>query len=191
MDAYQRAMQMQMDPSSFLNPTRPTPFDPAETGIFGGTLGPKLRNSLPGKIIRGALQINPGTRGLMMGMALIRGAKNAENPQAFLKNAFKQIAVQTAMGKVMGGKGLNLNPMQRGIARTGLNIAQGKQNWKQGLGSLGTSVAFQKLGPSIFKQAHQKGGMPAVYGVASLMRMLQQGAQRGVSKKLAGPGGGG
>ena len=178
-------MDMGMDMGiGSLSPTTPSPFE-SQTGIFGGTLGPKLRNSLPGKIIRGALQINPGTRGLMMGMALIRGAKNAENPQAFLKKAFTQMAMSKAMGKI------GLDPMQRGIARTGLNIAQGKQNWKQGLGSLGTSAAFQKLAPSIFKQAHQKGGMPAVYGVASLMRMLQQGAQRGVSKKLAGPGGGG
>ena len=174
-----------------LSPTAPTPFDPSETGIFGGTLGPKLRNSLPGKIIRGALQINPGTRGLMMGMALIRGAKNAENPQEFLKGAFKKMALQTAMGKLMGGKGLGLDSMQKALVGTGINMARGKQNMAQGLGNLATSAAFQKLGRPLMKSAYQKGGMPAVYGIMSALKMAQRGAQRGLSKKLAGPPGGG
>ena len=190
-------LKMQMDPSFLdpggigsLSPTAPTPFQP-ETGIFGGTLGPKLRNSLPGKIIRGALQINPGTRGLMMGMALIRGAKNAENPQAFLKKAFKQIAIQTAMGKLMGGKGLGLNSMQQKGVGSLMNVAQGKQNWQQALGSLGTSAAFQKGGMPLMKKAFQSGGRPAVYGIMSALNMAQKGAQRGLSSKLAGPPGGG
>jgi len=33
--------------------------------------------------------------------------------------------------------------------------------------------------------------MPAVYGVMSALNMAQKGAQRGLSKKLAGPPGGG
>ena len=190
-------LEMQMDPSFLdpggigsLSPTTPTPFQ-QETGIFGGTLGPKLRNSLPGKIIRGALQINPGTRGLMMGMALIRGAKNAENPQEFLKGAFKKMALQTAMGKLMGGKGLGLDSMQKALVGTGINMARGKQNMAQGLGNLATSAAFQKLGRPLMKSAYQKGGMPAVYGIMSALSMAQKGAQRGLSKKLAGPPGGG
>jgi len=190
-------LEMGMDPSFLdpggigsLSPTAPTPFQP-ETGIFGGTLGPKLRNSLPGKIIRGALQINPGTRGLMMGMALIRGAKNAENPQAFLKKAFKQIAIQTAMGKLMGGKGLGLDSMQQKGVGSLMNVARGKQNWQQALGSLGTSAAFQKLGGPLMKKAFQSGGRPAVYGIMSALNMAQKGAQRGLSSKLAGPPGGG
>jgi len=184
-------MDMGMDMGiGSLSPTAPSPFQP-ETGIFGGTLGPKLRNSLPGKIIRGALQINPGTKGLMMGMALIRGAKNAENPQAFLKKAFKQIALQTAMGKLMGGKGLGLDSMQKALVGTGMNVAQGKQNMAQGLASFGTSAAFQKLGMPLMKSAYQKGGMPAVYGIMSALKMAQKGAQRGLSSKLAGPPGGG
>lgn len=193
----QGMLEMQMDPSFLdpggigsLSPTAPTPFQ-QETGIFGGTLGPKLRNSLPGKIIRGALQINPGTRGLMMGMALIRGAKNAENPQEFLKGAFKKMALQTAMGKLMGGKGLGLDSMQKALVGTGINMARGKQNMAQGLGSLATSAAFQKLGRPLMKSAYQKGGMPAVYGIMSALKMAQRGAQRGLSKKLAGPPGGG
>ena len=197
MVAFQRDASMGMDPSFLdpggigsLSPTAPTPFQP-ETGIFGGTLGPKLRNSLPGKIIRGALRINPGTRGLMMGMALIRGAKNAENPQAFLKKAFKQIAIQTAMGKLMGGKGLGLDSMQQKGVGSLMNVAQGKQNWQQALGSLGTSAAFQKLGGPLMKKAFQSGGRPAVYGIMSALNMAQKGAQRGLSSKLAGPPGGG
>ena len=126
-----------------------------------------------------------------MGMALIRGAKNAENPQEFLKNAFKQIAVQTAMGKVMGGKGFGLDSMQQKGVGSLMNVFQGKQNMGQALGSLGTSAVFQKLGGPLMKKAFQSGGMPAVYGVMSALNMAQKGAQRGLSKKLAGPPGGG
>ena len=127
----------------------------------------------------------------MMGMALIRGAKNAENPQEFLKGAFKKMALQTAMGKLMGGKGLGLDSMQKALVGTGINMARGKQNMAQGLGNLATSAAFQKLGRPLMKSAYQKGGMPAVYGIMSALKMAQRGAQRGLSKKLAGPPGGG
>ena len=126
-----------------------------------------------------------------MGMALIRGAKNAENPQAFLKKAFKQIAIQTAMGKLMGGKGLGLDSMQQKGVGSLMNVAQGKQNWQQALGSLGTSAAFQKGGMPLMKKAFQSGGRPALYGIMSALNMAQKGAQRGLSSKLAGPPGGG
>ena len=179
----QNALSMQMDPSSMLTPTMPSFTEPA-TGIFGGTLGPKLKNSLPGRIITGALRINPGTRGLMMGISLLRGLKNAENPAEFLRQGFTRMALSRALG----GKGLGLSSLQRQGVGSLINMARGKQTLGQSIKSLGTSAAFQKAAPSLFKLAYDKGGANAVYGVASLLSMAQRAAQQRIAK---GPGGGG
>ena len=179
----QNALSMQMDPSSMLTPNMPSFTEPA-TGIFGGTLGPKLKNSLPGRIITGALRINPGTRGLMMGISLLRGLKNAENPAQFLKQGFTRMALSRALG----GKGLGLSSLQRQGVGSLINMARGKQTLGQSIKSLGTSAAFQKAAPSLFKLAYDKGGPNAVYGVASLLSMAQRAAQQRIAK---GPGGGG
>ena len=179
----QNALSMQMDPSSMLTPTMPSFTEPA-TGIFGGTLGPKLKNSLPGRIITGALRINPGTRGLMMGISLLKGLKNAENPAEFLRQGFTRMALSRALG----GKGLGLSSLQRQGVGSLINMARGKQTLGQSIKSLGTSAAFQKAAPSLFKLAYDKGGANAVYGVASLLSMAQRAAQQRIAK---GPGGGG
>ena len=179
----QNALSMQMDPSSMLTPNMPSFTEPA-TGIFGGTLGPKLKNSLPGRIITGALRINPGTRGLMMGISLLRGLKNAENPAEFLRQGFTRMALSRALG----GKGLGLSSLQRQGVGSLINMARGKQTLGQSIKSLGTSAAFQKAAPSLFKLAYDKGGANAVYGVASLLSMAQRAAQQRIAK---GPGGGG
>ena len=179
----QNALSMQMDPSSMLTPNMPSFTEPA-TGIFGGTLGPKLKNSLPGRIITGALRINPGTRGLMMGISLLRGLKNAENPAEFLRQGFTRMALSRALG----GKGLGLSSLQRQGVGSLINMARGKQTLGQSIKSLGTSAAFQKAAPSLFKLAYDKGGPNAVYGVASLLGMAQRAAQQRIAR---GPGGGG
>ena len=124
----QNALSMQMDPSSMLTPTMPSFTEPA-TGIFGGTLGPKLKNSLPGRIITGALRINPGTRGLMMGISLLKGLKNAENPAEFLRQGFTRMALSRALG----GKGLGLSSLQRQGVGSLINMARGKQTFGQSI----------------------------------------------------------
>ena len=174
--------------SSFTDPSGITPnmpsFTEPATGIVGGTLGPKLKNSLPGRIITGALRINPGTRGLMMGISLLRGLKNAENPAEFLRQGFTRMALSRALG----GKGLGLSSLQRQGVGSLINMARGKQTLGQSIKSLGTSAAFQKAAPSLFKLAYDKGGPNAVYGVASLLGMAQRAAQQRIAR---GPGGGG
>jgi len=170
------------DPSG-ITPTMPSFTEPA-TGIFGGTLGPKLKNSLPGKIITGALKINPGTRGLMMGISLLRGLKNAENPAQFLKQGFTRMA----LSKALGGKGLGLSGMQRQGLGSLINMARGKQTMRQGLGSLATSAAFRSAAPSLMKSAYKSGGMNGVYAAMAALQMAQRGIQQRIAK---GPGGGG
>ena len=174
--------EMSFNPSSsMLTPNTPSFTGPA-TGIFGGTLGPKLKNSLPGRIITGALRINPGTKGLMMGISLLRGLKNAENPAQFLKQSFTKMA----LSKALGGKGLGLSGMQRQGVGSLFNMARGKENWQQALGNLGTSALFRKAAPNILKGLYKQGGKPAVYMGLSALQM----AQKGVKNKIRGPGGG-
>jgi len=174
--------------SSFTDPSGITPnmpsFTEPATGIFGGTLGPKLKNSLPGRIITGALRINPGTRGLMMGISLLKGLKNAENPAEFLRQGFTRMALSRALG----GKGLGLSGMQRQGLGSLINMARGRQTLGQGIKSLGTSAAFRKAAPSLLKGAYKQGGMPAVYMAMSALQMAQRAAQQRIAK---GPGGGG
>jgi hypothetical protein len=170
------------DPSG-ITPTMPSFTEPA-TGIFGGTLGPKLKNSLPGRIITGALRINPGTRGLMMGISLLKGLKNAENPAEFLRQGFTRMALSRALG----GKGLGLSSLQRQGLGSLVNMARGRQTLGQSIKSLGTSAAFRKAAPSLLKGLYKQGGMPAVYVGLSALQMAQRGIQQRIAK---GPGGGG
>ena len=175
--------EMSFNPSSsMLTPNTPSFTGPA-TGIFGGTLGPKLKNSLPGRIITGALRINPGTKGLMMGISLLRGLKNAENPAQFLKQSFTKMA----LSKALGGKGLGLSGMQRQGLGSLVNMARGKQTLGQGLGSLATSAAFRSAAPSLMKSAYKQGGMNGVYAAMAALQMAQRGVQGRIAK---GPGGG-
>jgi len=176
--------EMSFNPSSsMLTPTMPSFNEPA-TGIFGGTLGPKLKNSLPGKIITGALKINPGTRGLMMGISLLRGLKNAENPAEFLRQGFTRMALSRALG----GKGLGLSGMQRQGVGSLINMARGKQTLGQSIKSLGTSAAFRSAAPNLMKSAYKSGGMNGVYAAMAALQMAQRGIQQRIAK---GPGGGG
>ena len=110
--------------------------------------------------------------------------QNAENPQEFVKGVMGQLA----MRKVGGNLGLS-GTQKQGISGL-MNMAQGKQNLGQTLGSLGTSAAFRSAAPSIFKSAYQSGGMNGVYAAAAALQMAQRGAQQKVSGAL-GPGGGG
>ena len=174
---------------SSLSPTAPTPFQP-ETGIFGGTLGPKLKNAFPPKLrkfLGNIAKMHPATANAVFMGKLVKGYQRAEDKGAFLKKVGKSALIH----KAIGNKGLGLSRTQQKGVGSLMNVLQGKQNMAQGLASFGTSAVFQKMGMPLMKKAFQSGGMPAVYGVMSALNMAQKGAQRGLSKKLAGPPGGG
>ena len=148
-----------------------------ETGIFGGTIGPKFKKFF-GKLA----SIHPATRNAKFAYDFIRGLRNAKDPQSFVGGVMKRLA----FGKALGG--LGLSGMQRQGVGSLINMARGKQTLGQSIKSLGTSAAFQKAAPSLFKLAYDKGGPNAVYGVASLLGMAQRAAQQRIAR---GPGGGG
>jgi len=196
METFGKYAEMGMDPSfldpggiSSLSPTAPTPFQP-ETGIFGGTLGPKLKNAFPPKLrkfLGNIAKMHPATANAVFMGKLVKGYQRAEDKGAFLKKVGKSALIH----KAIGNKGLGLSRTQQKGVGSLMNVLQGKQNMAQGLASFGTSAVFQKMGMPLMKKAFQSGGMPAVYGVMSALNMAQKGAQRGLSKKLAGPPGGG
>ncbi len=147
------------------------------------TFGQKAKDSIKGFLGKLA-RIHPATRNAAFALDFVKGLQNAENPQEFVKGVMGQLA----MRKVGGNLGLS-GVQKQGIGGL-MNMAQGKQNLGQTLGSLGTSAAFRSAAPSIFKSAYQSGGMNGVYAAAAALQMAQRGAQQKVSGAL-GPGGGG
>ena len=161
-------------------PTHAPAVPPAETGPLGKTFGPKLKG-----FFKKLAEIHPATAGPMFAFNMIKGLKNSDDPKAFMGNMMKKLA----MRKVMGNFGMS--SMQRQGLGSLMNVARGKQNMAQGLGSFATSAAFSKMMPNILKQAHQAGGMNGVYAAMAALQMARRRAQQGVSRGLAGPGGGG
>jgi hypothetical protein len=77
------------DPSGIgsLSPTAPAPFEP-QTGIFGGTFGPKLKNAFPPKLrefLKGVASIHPATMNAAFMFKVAKGYQGAENKGDFLK----------------------------------------------------------------------------------------------------------
>ena len=190
MDAFQRDASMGMDMGmgiGSLSPTTPSPFE-SQTGIFGGTFGPRLKNAIPPKLrefLGNVASINPATMNAAFVFKMIKGYQGAKDKGAFLK----KIGTGLAMRKMMGNFGLNRT--QKALVGTGMNVAQGDQNWQQGVGSLATNAGFGAIMQNFGPKAYQSGGMPAVYALMSAVKMMRQRAQRGVRSGLAGPGGGG
>ena len=161
------------DMSTFIKP------DDQPQGSFLGNVGKSVTSFL-GRLAK----IHPATRNATFALGFIKGLQDAENPQDFVKGVMGQLA----MRKVGGN--LGLSGMQKQGVGSLINMARGRQNLGQTLGSLGTSAAFRSAAPSIFKSAYDKGGMNGVYATAAALQMAQRGAQRKVSSAL-GPGGGG
>tara|TARA_R100000951_G_scaffold3046_1_gene4397 strand:- start:4351 stop:5031 length:681 start_codon:yes stop_codon:yes gene_type:complete len=161
-------------------PTHAPAVPPAETGRFGGTFGPKLKG-----FFKKLAEIHPATRTPMFAFNMIKGLKNSKDPKAFMQGMLQKLA----MRKVMGNFGMS--SMQRQGIGSLMNVARGRQNWQQGLGGFATNAAFSQMMPNILKQAHQAGGMNGVYAAMAALQMARQRAQQGVSRGLAGPGGGG
>tara|TARA_R110002020_G_scaffold440670_1_gene651342 strand:+ start:300 stop:983 length:684 start_codon:yes stop_codon:yes gene_type:complete len=162
-------------------PSIPTPVMPQfqEEQTFGQKAGETIKNFL-----KRLARVHPATATAAFAFDFVKNLQNAENPQDFVKGMLGQLA----MRKVGGN--LGLSGMQRQGIGGLVNMARGKQNLGQTLGSLGTSAAFRSAAPSIFKSAYDKGGMNGVYAAAAALQMAQRGAQRKVSGAL-GPGGGG
>ena len=148
-----------------------------QTGIFGGTLGPQIKNSALGKILIGALQINPGTAGLMSAISLIQGLKNTNDPAAYLKQGFMKMAMQKVAGN------LGLSGLQRSALGNTLGAVRGDQSLPQAFQNFASSAAYQKMAPSIYKRAYNEGGMPAVYLAASALRQGMQGIQGKINQR--------
>ena len=161
-------------------PSIPTPVMPKfkEEKTFGQKAGESIKNFL-----KRLARIHPATRNVMFARDFIKGLQNSENPQDFVKGVLGNLAMQKVGGN------LGVSPMGRAGIGTLLNVGQGKMTPGQGISSLGTSVAFQKAAPSLFRSAYDKGGMNAVYGVASLLGMAQRAAQQKIMQP--GPGGDG
>lgn len=190
----QGMLEMGMDPSFLdpsgigsLSPTTPTAFEP-QTGIFGGTFGPKLKNAFPPKLrefLGNVASIHPATMNPAFVFKMIKGYQGAKDKGAFLK----KVGTGLAMRKMMGNFGLDRT--QKALVGTGMNIARGEQNWQQGVGSFITNAGFGEIMKNFGPKAYQSGGMPAVYALMSAVKMMRQRAQRRVRSGLAGPGGGG
>ena len=158
-------------------PSIPTPvmpqFQPEKT--FGQKAGESIKNFL-----KRLARVHPATRNVMFVRDFIKGLQNSENPQDFVKGVLGNLAMQKV------GSNLGVSPMGRAGIRTLRNVSQGRITPGQGLGSLATSAAFQKAGPSLFRSAYDKGGMNAVYGVATLLGMAQNAAQRKIFQPRPG-----
>ena len=161
-------------------PSIPTPVMPQlqPEKTFGQKAGESIKNFL-----KRLARVHPATRNVMFVRDFIKGLQNSENPQDFVKGVLGNLA----MRKV--GSNLGVSPMARAGIGTLRNVSQGRMTPGQGLASLGTSAAFRQGAPSLFKSAYDKGGMNAVYGVATLLGMAQNAAQRKIMQP--GPGGDG
>ena len=161
-------------------PSIPTPVMPQlqPEKTFGQKAGESIKNFL-----KRLARVHPATRNIMFIRDFIKGLQNSENPQDFVKGMISNLAMQKV------GSNIGLSPMGRAGIRTLRNVSQGRITPGQGIGSLATSAAFQKAGPSLFRSAYDKGGMNAVYGVATLLGMAQNAAQQRIMQP--GPGGDG
>jgi hypothetical protein len=161
-------------------PNIPTPVLPQfqEEKTFGQKAGESIKNFL-----KRLARIHPATRNAMFVRDFIKGLQDAESPQDFVKGVVGKLA----MSKVGGN--LGLSGMQRQGISSLMNMAQGKQDLGQTIRGLGTSAAFRKAGPSIFKSAYAQGGMNGVYAAAAALSMAQKAAMRRAMQP--GPGGDG
>ena len=179
----------QNNPSSFgQSPTAPTPFQP-ETGIFGGTLGPKLKNAIPAglrEFLGNVAKIHPATMNAVLMGKLVKGWQSADDKGKFMRNVMKGLA----MSKFMGSKGLGLSSAQRSLAGEGMNVLRGEQSMTQGIGNFATDAGIKQLMRNVLPKAYEAQGMNGVYAAIAAIKMLGQRAKEGVSS-LGGPGGGG
>ena len=146
------------------------------------TFGQKAKETIIGFLKRLA-RVHPATRNAAFAYDFVTGLQDAENPQEFVKDLVTDLSLRKI------GSNLGISPLQRQGISLGLAANRGEITPGQGIGSLATSAAFRAAGPSLFRSAYDKGGMNAVYGVATLLGMAQNAAQRRIFQP--GPGGDG
>ena len=148
------------DPSGAgFNPVTPD-FSMPQTGPMGGRAGPMIK-----KFITKLAEIHPATATPMLLMQIGKGLFNSKN----VAGDMKKVITQFGMNKLMGNVGISsLGKQALGSLQ---NVNKGRQTGGQAIGSLMTNAAFRKGFPSLAKQAYQKGGEPAVYGLLSLASM--------------------
>jgi len=147
-------------------------------GSFLGNVG-KTVSSFLGRLA----QIHPVTRNAAFAYGFVKGLQDAKDPKAFVKT------VLTRLGTSKIGSSLGLSGLQKQGVGSLINMARGKQDLSQTIKGLGTSAAFRKAAPSIFKSAYDKGGMNGVYAAAAALQMAQKAAMRRAMQP--GPGGDG
>ena len=152
------------DPTGGLDPSLPQ-FQQEKT--FGQKAGETVKNFL-----KRLARVHPATATAAFAYDFVKGLQNAESPQDFVKGLMGQLA----MRKV--GSNLGLSGLQKQGVGSLINMARGRQDLGQTIRGLGTSAAFRKAAPSIFKSAYDKGGMNGVYAAAAALSMAQKAAMR-------------
>ena len=147
-------------------------------GSFLGNVGKSVTSFL-GRLAK----IHPATRNATFALGFIKGLQDAKDPKSFVTNVVKQLGASKI------GSNLGLSGIQKQGVGSLINMARGKQDLGQTIKGLGTSAAFRKAAPSIFKSAYDKGGMNGVYAAAAALSMAQKAAMRKAMQP--GPGGGG
>ena len=160
------------DMSTFIKP------DDQPKGSLLGNVGKSVTSFL-GRLAK----IHPATRNATFAFGFIKGLQDAKDPKAFVTNVIKQLGASKI------GSNLGLSGLQKQGVVSLINMARGRQNLGQTLRGLGTSAAFRKAAPSIFKSAYQAGGMNGVYAAAAALSMAQKAAMQRAMQP--GPGGDG
>jgi hypothetical protein len=136
-------------------------------GSFLGNVGKSVTSFL-GRLAK----IHPATRNATFALGFIKGLQDAKDPKSFVTNVVKQLGASKI------GSNLGLSGLQKQGVGSLINMARGKQDLGQTIRGLGTSAAFRKAAPSIFKSAYAQGGMNGVYAAAAALSMAQKAAMR-------------
>ena len=171
-DPSMSGMGLTPDMSSFVAP------GDQPQGSFLGNVGKNVTGFL-GRLAK----IHPATRNATFALGFIKGLQDAKDPKSFVTNVVKQLGASKI------GSSLGLSGLQKQGVGSLINMARGKQDLGQTIKGLGTSAAFRKAAPSIFKSAYAQGGMNGVYAAAAALSMAQKAAMKRAMQP--GPGGGG
>ena len=136
-------------------------------GSFLGNVGKSVTSFL-GRLAK----IHPATRNATFALGFIKGLQDAKDPKSFVTNVVKQLGASKI------GSNLGLSGLQKQGVGSLINMARGRQDLGQTIRGLGTSAAFRKAAPSIFKSAYAQGGMNGVYAAAAALSMAQKAAMR-------------
>ena len=128
---------------------------PPQTGIFGGTLGPKIKQFVKMFGLNAAMSAFPQLRAAMMVGKFIKGLQT--NPKGLLTSL--------ALSRL----GPNAD-----IAKGILSTLRGTSTPGQAFGNVLKNRGMRAGMQNLMKAAYKEGGMPAVHTVNSLMRTLMQ-----------------